>query len=214
MPERKPWVVAITGASGTPYAAAVLRGLAAAGEDIDLIVSQAARLTILDETGCSFRDKYWREDLANIAGPLDTDIRYWSATDFAAGPSSGSYRTKGMIVVPATSASVAGVAVGLSKDLIQRAAEVQLKEGRRLIMVLRETPLTRSMLMRMIELIDAGGTVLPANPAFYGGPATLQDLVDFVAGKALDLMDVEHNLLRRWDGELKPLDGYGESGSR
>jgi 4-hydroxy-3-polyprenylbenzoate decarboxylase len=202
--ERKPWIVAITGASGTAYAAAVLRGLAAAGEDIDLIVSRSARLTILDETGRSFRDQHWREDIESLAGPLGDRVRYWSATDFAAGPSSGSYRTKGMIVVPATSASIAGVAVGLSKDLIQRAAEVQLKERRRLIMVLRETPLTRSMLQRMIELVDEGAIILPANPGFYGGPTTVQDLVDFIAGKALDLMDVDHELLRRWSGEIGP----------
>lgn len=200
---RKPWVVAITGASGTPYAVAVLRGLAAAGEEIDLIVSRSARVTILDETGHPFRDQHWREDLRQLAGPLGEQVRYWSPMDFAAGPSSGSYRTKGMIVVPATSASIAGVAVGLSKDLIQRAAEVQLKEGRRLIMVLRETPLTRSMLMRMIELVDAGATILPANPAFYGHPTTVQDIVDFVAGKALDLMDVDHDLLNRWDGMVR-----------
>lgn len=202
MSERKPWVVAITGASGTAYAAAVLRGLAAAGEDIDLIVSRSARLTIMDETGISFRDNHWREDIEQLAGPLGEGVRYWSAGDFAAGPSSGSYRTKGMIVVPATSASVAGVALGLSKDLIQRAAEVQLKEGRRLIMVLRETPLTRSMLMRMTELADEGAIILPANPGFYGGPSTLQDIIDFIAGKALDLMDVEHDLLHRWRGEI------------
>jgi 4-hydroxy-3-polyprenylbenzoate decarboxylase len=107
-----------------------------------------------------------------------------------------------MVVVPATSASVAGIATGLSKDLIQRAAEVQLKEGRRLVLVVRETPVTRSMLMRMVELVDEGAVVLPANPGFYGGPTEIQDLVDFVAGKALDRMGVPHKLLRRWQGKV------------
>ena len=107
-----------------------------------------------------------------------------------------------MIVVPATSASVAGVALGLSKDLIQRAAEVQLKEQRKLIMVVRETPLTKSVLLRMTELVDEGAIMLPANPGFYGGPTEVQDLIDFIAGKALDLMGVEHELLHRWDGVI------------
>ena len=202
MSKREPWIVGITGASGTQYAVAVLSALAAAGESIDLIVSRSARLTILDETGISFRDGHWKADLERLAGPLGDDLRHWTATDFSAGPSSGSYRTRGMIVVPATSASVAGIALGLSKDLIQRAAEVQLKEQRKLIMVIRETPLTKSMLLRMTELVDEGAIMLAANPGFYGGPTEVQDLIDFIAGKALDLMGVEHDLLHRWDGVI------------
>src|SRR5882672_1130626 len=111
--ERRPWIVGVSGASGTPYAAAVLRALLDAGEAVDLVVSRAARLTVLDETGISFRDGHWREDLAvwlgwaEEAAALDR-VRYWSAGDFAAGPSSGSYPARGMVVVPASTASVAG----------------------------------------------------------------------------------------------------------
>jgi 4-hydroxy-3-polyprenylbenzoate decarboxylase len=199
---RRPWVVGVTGASGTPYAAAVIRGLIAAGEAVDLVVTQAARLTIFDETGVRLRDGSWRESVEAWCGPLDGDVRYWRSSDFAAGPSSGSYRTKGMVVVPASSASVAGIALGLSKDLVQRAAEVALKERRPLIVVPRETPLTRSMLVRMTELIDAGAVVMPANPAFYGGPTSLQDLVDFFAGRVLDQMGIERELHGRWEGRL------------
>lgn len=202
MASRRPWVVGVTGASGTPYAMAVLRGLIAAGEAVDLIVSKAARLTIRDETGLGFRDAHWQEDLSALLGGSVGDVRHWTSTDFTAGPASGSYRTKGMIVVPATAASVAGIALGISKDLIQRAAEVQLKERRRLIMVLRETPLTRNMIQRMLELTEEGAIIMPATPAFYSGPMTVQDIVDFVAGKALDLMDVDHDLLHRWEGRL------------
>src|SRR3954468_5550342 len=98
---RTPWIVGVSGASGTPYAAAVLRGLLAAGCAVDLIVSRAARLTILDETGVAFRDKTWRADLAGWLGTgHEGDLRHWPAGDLAAGPSSGSYRCRGMLVVP------------------------------------------------------------------------------------------------------------------
>ncbi|MQY13432.1 Flavin prenyltransferase UbiX [Streptomyces sp. RB5] len=213
-PARRPWVVGVSGASGTPYAAAVLRALLRAGEDVDLIVSRAARLTVLDETGVSFRDAHWRDDLrrwlgsgadgrADVfdVGPLD-GVRYWAAGDLAAGPSSGSYPVKGMLIVPASTAGVAGVALGLSKDLLQRVASVTLKERRRLVVVVRETPLTGQTLRHLVALDDAGAVVLPASPAFYSGPRDLQGLVDFVAGRVLDAAGVPHRLYRRWEGEL------------
>src|SRR3954468_4332197 len=199
---RKPWVVGVSGASGTPYAAAVLRGLLDAGLAVDLVVSRAARLTLLDETGLSFRDAHWRDDLAAwLARDLsEDDVAYWSAGDLAAGPSSGSYETLGMVVVPASTASVAGIAVGLSKDLLQRAADVTLKERRPLVVVPREAPLTRATLAHLLTLADAGATVLPASPAFYHGPTEVAQLVDFVAGKVLDVIGVRHDLYRRWEG--------------
>jgi flavin prenyltransferase len=203
---RTPWVVGVSGASGTPYAAAVLRGLLEAGAPVDLVVSRAARLTILDETGQPLRDAHWREDLARWLGPgVDlgsADLTYWSAGDLAAGPASGSYPTLGMVVVPASTAACAGIAIGLSKDLLQRAAEVALKERRRVVVVPRETPVTRSHLEHLIALHDAGAVVLPASPGFYaaGAQATAAQLVDFVAGKILDAMGVPHALFTRWKG--------------
>ncbi|MEE4541962.1 UbiX family flavin prenyltransferase [Streptomyces sp. V4-01] len=212
---REPWVVGVSGASGTPYAAAVLRALLAAGEAVDLVVSRAARLTLLDETGTAFRDGHWREDLAGwlargadgspdrfAPGPDLSGVRYWPAGDLAAGPSSGSYPAKGMLIVPASTASVAGVALGLSKDLLQRAAAVTLKERRPLVVAVRETPLDGPTLRHLVALDDAGAVVLPASPAFYAGAAHIQDLVDFVAGRALDAAGVPHKLYRRWGGEL------------
>ncbi|WP_255955238.1 UbiX family flavin prenyltransferase [Streptomyces odontomachi] len=209
-----PWVVGVSGASGTPYAAAVLRALLDAGESVDLIVSRAARLTVLDETGIAFRDAHWRTDLAEwLARGADGKpgvfttagierVRHWTAGDLAAGPSSGSYRSKGMLIVPASTACVAGVALGLSKDLLQRAASVTLKEGRRLVVAVRETPLNGQTLRHLVTLDDAGAVVLPAAPAFYAGATHIQDLVDFVAGRALDAAGVPHGLYRRWEGEL------------
>ncbi len=225
--ERRPWVVGVSGASGTPYAAAVLRGLLGAGLPVDLVVSRAARLTILDETGVAWRDSAWVESLAEWltdgqgrsdgqglppehgvaddqgrpAGWLD-QVRHWAPGDLAAGPSSGSYPTHGMIVVPASTASVAGIALGLSKDLLQRAADVTLKERRPLIVVPREMPLPRSALVHMLALHDAGAVVAVASPGFYAGATDARALIDFVAGRILDAAGVPHELFRRWTGEL------------
>ncbi|MFE6888638.1 UbiX family flavin prenyltransferase [Streptomyces sp. NPDC057694] len=211
---RTPWVVGVSGASGTPYAASVLRALLRAGEAVDLVVSRASRLTLLDETGISFRDAHWREDLGEwLARGADgkpgtftgldlSDVRYWAAGDLSAGPSSGSYPVKGMIIVPASTACVAGVALGLSKDLLQRAASVTLKERRPLVVTVRETPLNGQTLRHLVTLDEAGAVVLPASPAFYAGATHIQDLVDFVAGRTLDAAGVPHTLYRRWEGEL------------
>ena len=203
--ERVPWIVGVSGASGTPYGAAVLRGLFAAGEPVDLVISRAARLTLLDETGVSFRDGHWRADLAAWLGEKavdGADVRYWPAGDLAAGPSSGSYPARGMVVVPASTAAVAGIALGLSKDLLQRAADVTLKERRPLVVALRETPLARSTLVNLLALHDAGAVVLPASPGFYAGATTAAELADFVAGKVLDVLGVPHDLFTRWSGNL------------
>lgn len=214
--QRRPWIVGVSGASGTPFAAAVLRGLLAAGESVDLVVSRASRLTLLDETGIAFRDGHWREDLrtwlergadgkpdAFAVGDAEPErVRHWPAGDLAAGPSSGSYPAKGMLIVPASTACVAGVALGLSKDLLQRAASVTLKERRPLVVAVRETPLSGQTLKQMVALDEAGAIVLPASPAFYAGATHIQDLVDFVAGRVLDAGGVPHRLYRRWEGEL------------
>ncbi|WP_446459023.1 UbiX family flavin prenyltransferase [Streptomyces zingiberis] len=194
----------------------MLRALLHAGEAVDLVVSRASRLTLLDETGLPFRDAHWREDLRRwLAQGADgtpdrfeatlpdlSTVRHWPAGDLAAGPSSGSYPSKGMLIVPASTASVAGVALGLSKDLLQRAASVTLKERRPLVVAVRETPLNGQTLRHLVTLDEAGAVVLPASPAFYAGAADLQDLVDFVAGRALDAVGVPHKLYRRWSGAL------------
>jgi 4-hydroxy-3-polyprenylbenzoate decarboxylase len=200
---RRPWVVGVSGASGTPYARAVLNGLLDAGCAVDLVISRAARLTLLDEIGLSFRDSHWREDLTSWLGrEIGDGVTYWSAGDLGAGPASGSYSARGMVVVPASTAAVAGIAIGLSKDLLQRAADVTLKEGRPLVVVPRETPFTRSTLQHLLTLHDAGAVVLPASPGFYSAPTSVQQLVDFVAAKVLDVIGVEHDLITRWTGEL------------
>lgn len=205
---RTPWIVGVSGASGTPYAVAVIRGLLDAGCAVDLVVSRAARLTILDETGHPLRDTHWKDDLSRWMGREigGADLVYWPAGDLAAGPSSGSYPARGMAVVPASTAACAGIAIGLSKDLLQRAAEVNLKEGRRVVIVPRETPVTRGHLQHLLALHDAGAVVLPASPGFYaaGARASAAQLVDFVAGKVLDSLSVPHSLFTRWAGGVTP----------
>jgi 4-hydroxy-3-polyprenylbenzoate decarboxylase len=201
---RIPWIVGVSGASGTPYPRAVIGALLDADESVDLVISKAARLTLLDETGVTVRDAHWKDDVAAWLGRDLGDLAYWPAGDLAAGPSSGSYQAQGMLVVPASTAACAGIAIGLSKDLLQRAAEVSLKERRKTVVVPRETPVTRSHLEHLIALHDAGAVVLPASPGFYGAgaQATAAQLVDFVAGKVLDAAGVSHTLFRRWTGEL------------
>jgi flavin prenyltransferase len=205
---RTPWIVGISGASGTPYARSLLRGLLAAGEAVDLVVSRAARLTLLDETGLR-----WRDDGSSLTAWLgadatrDGDVRHWAPADLAAGPSSGSYATKGMVVVPASTEAVAGVALGLSKDLLQRSAAVTLKERRPLVVVPREMPLARATLVHLLALSDAGAVVAPASPGFYTGAADAEALADFVAAKVLDVLRVPHQLAQRWTGVL----GQGRS---
>jgi 4-hydroxy-3-polyprenylbenzoate decarboxylase len=201
---RTPWVVGVSGASGTPYARTLINALADAGAPVDLVVSRAARLTILDETGVAFSDSQWRQGLSDWLGrEVDAlDLRHWGPGDLSAGPSSGSYPTRGMVVIPASTAAVAGIAIGLSKDLLQRAADVTLKERRPLVVVPRETPYARSTLQHLLELHDAGAVVLPASPAFYAGSSSVQQRVDFVVAKVLDVIGVQHDLIARWSGEL------------
>lgn len=198
-----PWVVGVSGASGTPYAKAVVRALLDAGHAVDLVLSRAARLTLLDETGVQWNDGRWKDAAQQWLEVDDLgQLAHWAPADLAAGPSSGSYSTRGMVVVPASTAAVAGIALGLSKDLLQRAAAVTLKERRPLVVVPRETPLARATLQQLLALDEAGAVVLPASPAFYAGAREVQQLVDFVAGRVLDALGVEHQLYKRWTGEL------------
>jgi flavin prenyltransferase len=201
---RRPWIVGVSGASGSPYAAAVINGLLDAGEAVDVVISKSARLTVLDETGRRLRDAHWKDDLAGWLGRelADADVVYWYPNDLAAGPSSGSYPARGMVVVPASAAAVAGISLGLSKDLLQRAATVTLKERRPLVVVPREAPYTRSLLAQMLDLHDQGAVIVPASPGFYAGANDVDQLVDFVAAKILDVAGVPHDLVARWTGQL------------
>jgi len=201
---RTPWIVGVSGASGTPYARAVLTGLLDAQQPVDLIVSRAARLTILDETGLSFRDAHWAEDLSEWLGREPTEVRYWSAGDLAAGPASGSYPAQGMVVVPASTAAVAGIALGLSKDLLQRAADVTLKERRPLILCVRETPFNLIHLRNMTQITEAGGTIYPVIPTFYNLPSSVDQVYEEFTARLLGFLGLPQTDYYTYSGDETP----------
>jgi 4-hydroxy-3-polyprenylbenzoate decarboxylase len=194
-------VLAFTGASGAPYGVRLLEVLLRAGRTVHLCISPAAAEVILQELGRSVRlNDFDPADLlgesADAAG--DGRLRYHHFKDFRAGIASGSFQTAGMVICPCSMGTAAAVAHGLSQNLIHRAADVHLKERRRLVLVPRETPLGLVQLRNLAACAEAGAVVLPAMPAFYTRPRSLQDAVDFVVGRVCDQLGVENHLLRRW----------------
>jgi flavin prenyltransferase len=191
-------MLGLTGASGAPYAARILRALVAAGADVGIVVSRAGAQVIALEL-------YGDREL-NPAGAVerfvadngDPDVRIWEEADYSAPYASGSSRTDAVIVCPCSMATVGTIAGGAEANLIHRAAAVQLKEGRKLVLVPRETPLSDIHLENLLRLKRAGASVVPAMPGFYHLPQTIDDLVDFVAGRVLDSAGVEATLYERW----------------
>ena len=181
----------MTGASGAPIALSVLRALAAAHRRVALVVSRGAEAVIREE--CSVPAAEW--------GGLAA-VRY-DDSDLAAPVASGSRPTAGMVIVPCSGNTVAKVALGLSDTLITRAAQVHLKEGRRLILVPRETPLATTMLRQLTTLSEMGVAIVMAAPPYYTHPRSVDDMVDYLAGKVLDQLAVPHQLYRGWRSEAK-----------
>ena len=197
-----PVVVAITGASGAPYAVRVLQQLVASGKRVWLIVSGHGLRLLQTEMGIASVAAL-RERIGGDA--WDQWVTLYDDADRGAAPASGSTRTAGMLICPCSMGTVAAVAHGTSRSLVERTADVTLKERRRLIVVPRETPYSEIHLENMLRLTRAGAIVLPASPGFYHNPKSVDDLVDFVAARVLDLLDVEHTLVRRWGGESDAL---------
>ena len=196
-------VVAITGASGSPYAVRLVEVLLRAGRTVHLTISPAAVEVFACEVGRALHldaaafDP--RELLGESAGELDlTRLRYHHYRNFQAGIASGSFLTGGMVVCPCSMGTLAAIAHGVSENLIHRAADVHLKERRKLVLVPRETPLGLIQLRNMVAVAEAGAVVLPAMPAFYTRPRSLADMVDFVVGRVCDQLGVENALLERW----------------
>jgi 4-hydroxy-3-polyprenylbenzoate decarboxylase len=190
-------VVALTGASGAPYGVRLLQVLLSAGHTVHLTVSPAAVEVVRAELGLAVRlDRF---DPNELLGDVPTQqLRYHHYQDFQAGIASGSFLTGGMAVCPCSMGTVAAIAHGLSQNLIHRAADVHLKERRKLVLVPRETPLGVVQLRNLLACAEAGAVVLPAMPAFYTRPRSLGDAVDFVVARVCDQLGVEHDLLRRW----------------
>jgi 4-hydroxy-3-polyprenylbenzoate decarboxylase len=184
--EPKRIILAVSGASGSLYAEALLRGLANRDDvELHVIISDAARKVLALET-----------DLEPDA--LTRGATVHADDDIAAPPASGSWKHDGMIICPCSMATLSAVATGFGHTLIHRAADVTLKERRKLILVPRETPLSAIHLQNMLTATQAGAVVLPACPGFYQRPATFADLTGQVAGKVLDQLDIPHTLFRRW----------------
>ncbi|HAA73662.1 TPA: aromatic acid decarboxylase [Candidatus Latescibacteria bacterium] len=192
--------LAVTGASGVIYALRTIRGLLIAGVQVDLVVSETGWMLLRDEGGYEGKRVEIADYLEGEYGG-DGSVRLHQASDFAAPIASGSVASRGMVVVPCAMKYLSGIAVGASSNLIERAADVTLKERRPLVIVPRETPMNLIHLRNQVTAAEAGATVLPANPAFYQKPETFEDLADFVAGRILSIFGLEHSLYPSWKGE-------------
>ncbi len=199
--------LAITGASGAIYARRTLSLLAASGrvETINLIISSTAEVVAKVELNADIKNA----DAVKINAWLGLDagsklIRVWRLDNFAAKPSSGSYKQAGMIIVPCSMGTLGAIASGAGTNLIHRAADVCLKEGRKLVLVPRETPYNAIHLENMLRLSHAGARILPASPSFYHRPATIDELVDHVCYRILDQFDIPHSDASSWTGEEVP----------
>jgi len=194
-------VVAVTGASGSPYGVRLLEVLLRAGRTVHLVVSPAAVEVLQAEAGRTVDLNAFRptDMLGDAASGLNFGkLHYHHYRDFQAGIASGSFLTGGMVICPCSMGTVAAIAHGISENLIHRAADVHLKERRKLILVPRETPLGIVQLRNLTAVAEAGAVVLPAMPAFYTRPTSIADMVDFIVGRICDQLGVPHELLKRW----------------
>ena len=194
-------VQAMTGASGAVYGVRLLETLLRAGRTVHLTISPAGAEVLLQEMDRRVRLECFQvADLlggsAGVAKP--GAVRYHDYRDFRAGIASGSFLTAGMVICPCSMGTVGAIAHGLSQNLIHRAADVHLKERRKLVLVPRETPLHEVQLRNLAICAEAGAVILPAMPAFYTKPKTIDDMINFVVGRVCDQLGVEHQLLTRW----------------
>jgi 4-hydroxy-3-polyprenylbenzoate decarboxylase len=199
------YTVAITGASGALYAVRTLAALLEAGCEVDLVASDYGRRLLVDELGTDAALDGLMPYLERKYGAGVRRGRYdiLSNRDLGATIASGSRPTKGMVIVPCSMKSLAGVANGLSRNLIERAADVMLKERKPLVLVPRETPMSLPQLRNMVQCAEAGAVVLPAMPGFYHLPRTLDDLADFLAGKILAALGIDQRLCADWTGRVQ-----------
>ena len=196
--------LAITGASGTIYAQRTLQLLAASGvvETINLIMSGTAATVAQVELGVNLKEPDTAKFYEWLGLPADSRlIRYWRLDNFAAKPSSGSNKQAGMIIVPCSMGTLGAIASGAGTNLIHRAADVCLKEGRKLLLVPRETPYNAIHLENMLRLSRAGASILPASPGFYHRPQTIDDLVEHLCYRILDQFDIPHSKKTQWTGD-------------
>lgn len=195
------WVVGITGASGSIYGIRLIEVLLRGGAEVHVVVTDAGWRVLKEELGWDVtrRQAALEERFGQAEG--GGRLTFHPNADIGASIASGSFRVDGMIIMPCSMGTLASIAHGISDDLMTRAADVMMKEGRQLIIVPRETPLHAIHLENMLTLARMGVKLVPAMPAFYYGPQSIDDLVDFLVGKVLDIMAIEHRLFKRWGGE-------------
>ncbi|ALB39240.1 MULTISPECIES: flavin prenyltransferase UbiX [Nostocales] len=201
----KPLILGVTGASGLIYAVRALKFLLAAEYQIELVASKSTYIVWQAEQEIRMpaepdkQEQFWRQQ-AGV--PEQGKLRCHPWSDVGAGIASGSFRTLGMVIMPCSMSTVAKLAGGLSSDLLERAADVQIKEGRKLVIVPRETPFSLIHLRNLTTLAETGVRIVPAIPAWYHNPQTIEDLVDFVVARALDQLDIDCVPIQRWQGHL------------
>lgn len=205
-----PFIVGWTGASGILYGVRLVEVLTALGHRVELVVSDAARLVLREEQGLSLKSLNQPESFSALFEPQTLErVVFHSHKDFTAPIASGSYPVSGMVIIPCSMGTLGAVASGISQNLIHRAADCCMKEGRKLAIVPRETPLNAIHLENMLKLARLGVSIVPAAPGFYSGAARIEDLVDFMVGKVLDQFGIPHALYPRWTGRLRPLSTQG-----
>ena len=196
---RLPLVLGITGASGAPYAVRLLQVLCQSGFTVHITISASGATVIKQELGLAVALNRFDP---SVFGDLGTgQLIYHHHADFGAGIASGSFRTAGMVVAPCSMSTLGSIAHGITTNLVTRAADVHLKERRKLILVPRETPLSPVHLENMLSVTRAGAIVLPAMPGWYANPKTLDDLINFVVARICDQLGVENDLMKRWGKE-------------
>jgi 4-hydroxy-3-polyprenylbenzoate decarboxylase len=195
--------VGVTGASGAIYAVRTIAALLEAGCELEIVFSDYGKRLLIDELGPTAKVGRLQDLLGERYGPAVRRGQFvvHSNRDLGATLASGSHRCDGMVIVPCSMKTLAGVALGLSRSLIERAADVMLKEKRRLIVVPRETPMSLPELRNLVACAEAGAMVLPAMPAFYQRPETIEDLAAFIAGKILNGLGLDQQLVPAWKGE-------------
>lgn len=192
-------IVGITGASGVVYAQRLVQILSKREYHIHLVVSDAAAITVKHELGIDLNGN--QINLMDFLGHAPGNITYYDNSDIGATIASSQTPIKAMIIVPCSMNTLCSIAHGISSNLIQRAASVTLKEGRKLVLAPRETPFSTIHLEAMLKLSTAGVRILPAMPGFYHNPKTIEDIVDFVVAKILDTLAIEHTLIPPWRGK-------------
>ncbi len=192
---KKKIIVGITGASGSIYALNFIRHAAALGIDQRIVATEMGAAVFKHETGKTITDSL---TAIKIPAGNDRGIRIYDNNDMFADIASGSYKTDGMVILPCSMKTLSGIANGYSSSLLERAADVCLKERRDLILAVRETPLSKIHLKNMTLAAEAGAVILPAAPGFYHHPKTIEDLADFMTGRILDQLGIEHGLGTGW----------------